>query len=188
MIPRPTANRGHEHGAVIVELALVAIPLVVLLLGMIELALMWKADTQVSAATRQGARVASHLGDDPLTDQAAVKAVVAAMGGAAQVEQVIIFDAAYPDLATTCTGASHQRCNLYTSVEFALLDDGSRWGCGTGSLDANWCPSIERDTAISSRTTVGVAASHQHPMMTNFFGSDARTLTGSTVMALEPND
>lgn len=176
-----------QRGSITVELALVIVPLVVLMLGMVEIAAAWKANSQVSTASRQGARIVSHLGVDLEADRAALRAVIAGVGGdVSRIEYVLIYDAEVnPDLGSSCVTVADTRCNKYTAAELADIELDASWGCQAGAHDDNWCPD-ERDDSASSPGMIGVAIGYRHDAVSNFFGTDEMTLRERTVMRVEP--
>ncbi len=99
-------SRLRERGAALVELAMVVLPLMTLVLGIIEVGGAWKDKSSAVQASRQGARVvtsssvANPASGVFLADQQALLAVLAGLpngvnsGGAIPViRKVIIFDA-----------------------------------------------------------------------------------------------
>lgn len=178
---------ARQRGSISVELALVIVPLVILMLGMVEIAAAWKANSQVSTASRQGARIASHLGVDVEADRAALRAVIAGVGGdVSRIEYVLIYDAEVrPDLGTSCVTVADTRCNKYTVAELAQIDLDSMWGCQVGAHDDNWCPD-ERDDSASSPGMIGVAIGYRHEAVSTFFGTDEMILHERTIMRVEP--
>ncbi|NNF55181.1 MAG: pilus assembly protein [Acidimicrobiales bacterium] len=102
--------RRRERGAALLELAMVALPLMTIVLGIIEVGGAWKDKSSAVQASRQGARVvtsSSVANPDNgiyLADQQALLAVLAGLpngvnsGGAIPVvRKVIIFDASITD-------------------------------------------------------------------------------------------
>ncbi len=180
-------RRGRQRGSIMVEFALVVLPLATIFLGMVEVASAWKANSELASTSRQAARVASHLGVDAQTDRAALQAVVAGVGGdIGQIDYVIIFDAdVRPSLATSACTNTSQRCNKFTGTALADLGVDARWGCGAGRYDRNWCPTV-RSSDPANPDTLGVEIVYRHRYLTGFFGVDELTLKERTVMNLEP--
>lgn len=182
-----SARRERQRGSITVELALVIVPLVILMLGMVEIAAAWKANSQISTASRQGARIASHLGVDVEADRAALRAVIAGVGGdVSRIEYVLIYDAEVnPDLGASCITVADTRCNKYTGAELAQIELDTMWGCQAGSHDDNWCPG-QRDDSAASPGMIGVAIGYRHEAVSDFFGTDGMTLHERTIMRVEP--
>src|SRR3954453_18850693 len=87
--------RAGERGAVLVEFAIIAPVLSMLIFGMIEYGLLFRDYLTVSNVTRTGARVASASGDDTLADYSILQAVKGAAGalpgGIASIDQIIVY-------------------------------------------------------------------------------------------------
>ena len=65
-----------ERGAALVEMGLVAMPLLIMALGLVEFGLMWSDSMALDRASRSAARVAAQLGDDDQADREALRALV----------------------------------------------------------------------------------------------------------------
>lgn len=185
-------NRGRgESGAVLVEMVIVLPLLMLMVLGMIEMGLAWRDSTTVNSASRQGARVASNLGDDADADLEALLSVMAVVQGLdGDVEYAVIYDASGTgQLPLGCdTGSQPGVCNHYTAAELANLvtnppTNTNLFQCGGPSVD--WCPS-GRSTQLATIDHVGVYVKVDRPWVTNIFPGDGTKLSGYTVMQLEP--
>ena len=115
-------GKARQRGAILVELALVAPVLMLIVTGMLEIGMAWNDSLTVVQATRQGARVGSHFGDDMEADRQALLAVTSVLSPEElnRVEYIVIYDASgsgqVPD---PCRTASRSYCNRYTSTELA---------------------------------------------------------------------
>lgn len=190
LLRRWRQRRAGERGAVLVEFAIIAPVLSLLIFGMIEYGLLFRDYLTVSNVTRTGARVGSASGNDQYSDYNILQAVKGAAGalpgGATSLQQIVVFKAAgtgsTPDLTTCSTNGT---CNVYTGSQLSSLNS-SQFGCGAGDLDVTWCPSTRVVSQSGSGTDyVGVWVKINHKFMTGFFGS-ARTITDSVVMRIEP--
>ncbi len=189
-------RRDGERGAILVELTLIVPVLVTIVLGMLEIGMAWSASTVTVSATRQGARVGSHLAQDLSADRQAIQAIEAVFGeDADQVVKIVLFDgtanAGQPPAACVVDGSftspGTEDCNVYDgSSVFGHLADNSRWGCTAGTLDRNWCPNT-RDQVIRSADALGVYIEFEHEWFTGFFPADSRVLRATTVMRVEPD-
>lgn len=188
---------GHpgERGAALVELALIAMILVTLSLGVFEVGMMWRDHQEVTQASRTGARIASQLGTSAQTDLQTLKAVQAGLGSqAGNVARIVIYEAdANGDMPVACrtaaagyTGPAH--CNVYDATSLAAMGNSAQWGSGTscGNLDRNWCSATARSNAQDTATFVGVYVQVNHTYLTKMFGGGSRTMSESTVMRIEP--
>ena len=184
-------GRRRESGAVLVELVIVLPLLMLIVLGMVEMGLAWRDSTTVNQASRQGARVASNLGDDADADLEALLSVMAGLEGeTGAVEYVVIYDASGTGtIPAAChAGSVAGSCNHYTGADLANLvtnppTNTNLFQCGGPSVA--WCPSA-RSTQLSTIGHVGVFVRVDNPWATNIFPGDGITLSGYTVMQLEP--
>lgn len=159
-----------DRGAVIVEFAAVSIILVILIFGIIEGGLMFRAKLSLSNSTDEAARAASITGSAANADyQILQQILVHSADGAASVDRVIIFKADAPgdDPASTCKAgiSTTNQCNVYTSDDFARpeTDFGS-----CGPVDGNWCPT-SRDTSVGG-DLVGILVQGSYTPITAVFG------------------
>lgn len=188
-----------ERGASAVEFALIAPVLILLMLGIIEMAFLMKDYVSVSSTVRAGARTASAAADaGPGTCEASVNpppcspTSVPAFAQAAadsmqrsgsalpkdDIDWVIVYEAGangYPLGQTELTCGN--KCVKY------VWDEGLnkfRYSSGTwASASVNACLNDP------GRTTVGVGMQASHGWLTGIFGS-TMTLRDKTVMQFEP--
>lgn len=73
---RTDESRKNERGTELVEITLVLPLLIFLVMGMLDAGVAWKTKLEVVQATRQGARIGSAFGNDPLADQEALLAAM----------------------------------------------------------------------------------------------------------------
>lgn len=190
-------RRAHrERGSILVEFAIVAAGLVILLLGMFEIGGLWTTHQVVSQASRTGARVGSQLGTAAEADQGVLLAIEAALADqAADVTRIVIYEAgATGEMPSACETAAagyvgSDRCNVYDHTHMAHLTSPGWWGSGTscGTADANWCPATDRDDSQYTATYLGVYVEIKHHYLTSFFGGGGTTISDTTVMRLEPS-
>jgi len=180
-----------ERGATLLEFALVAPVLLLLIFGAFEYGMFFKDYLTVSNTTRTGARVGSAAGSSADADYQILQAVKAAAnalpGGAASIEQISIYRAASagggPTSTCQTTSSVTDRCNTYTGAVFT--QPASKFGCGAGSLDSAWCPTTRVDSQALGPDYIGVWVKTTHGFVTKFFGS-SRSITDSVVMRIEP--
>ncbi len=188
---RRRADRDQEAGAVLVEMVIVLPFLLLMVLGMLEMGLAWRDSATVNQASRQGARVASNLGDNADADLEALLSVMSILQGEdGTVEYVVIYDASGSGrVPVACESASVPgSCNHYTAAELANLvtsppTNTNLFQCGGPSVD--WCPSA-RSTQLASIDHIGVYVKVNRSWVTNIFPGDGIDLSGYTVMQLEP--
>jgi Flp pilus assembly protein TadG len=182
---------ANERGAALLEFALVAPILILLVFGIVEYGMFFKDYLTVSNATRAGARVGSAAGSNADADyqilQAVKTAAAALPGGANSIEHVTIYRSATTGGAPTATcrttSSAADRCNVYTASAFN--QPVQRFGCGPGSLDSAWCPSTRQDSQAIGPDYIGVWVKTTHSFVTRMFGT-SRTITDSVVMRIEP--
>jgi Flp pilus assembly protein TadG len=189
-----------ERGTALVEFALVAPILFVILFGIIEFGFVFKDSLTLTNMTRSGVRTGAAAGNsitDPDADYEILSAINGASGAlSANIIRVIIFDAnisATPDAA--CLGGVSQTggttpCNVYTAADMAQV--ATTWSaqnkvdfeCTSQSWDQYWCPSGRVVSQSAGPTYLGVYISAHHSNITGFFHS--LTLSDVSVMRLEP--
>ena len=195
-----------DRGVAIVEMAIVAPFLALLVAGIFEFGTMWRDDLTLSSGTRAAARVVSNLGDDRLADYEALLTLDAALStvDGFTVEAVLIFDAAASDGqpdpscfdAAGDPQASTGYCNIYTGAQIASMPSlnclatcsefPNNTNCA-GGLTVYFCPQDDRETSQAAGTTnVGVWIRGDRAYYTGMFPGDGVTMTDRTVMKVEP--
>jgi Flp pilus assembly protein TadG len=185
------SHSNGERGAVLVEFALVAPVLLLLIFGAFEYGMFFKDYLTVSNTTRTGARVGSAAGSSADADYQIIQAVKGAAtalpGGANAIQQISIYRASSTGggPTTTCqtTSSSADRCNTYTASVFS--QPATAFGCGAGSVDSAWCPTTRVDSQAIGPDYIGVWVKTSHGFVTKLFGS-SKTITDSVVMRIEP--
>jgi Flp pilus assembly protein TadG len=182
---------SREQGTALVEFALVAPVLILLVFGAIEYGMFFKDYLTVSNTTRTGARVGSAAGSSADADyqilQAVKSAATALPGGANSIEQISIYKATStgggPTSTCQTTSSAADKCNTYTASAFS--QPSSKFGCGAGSLDSIWCPTTRQDSQAVGPDYIGVRVKTTHGFMTKLFGT-SRVIGDSVVMRIEP--
>ncbi len=174
--PTPRRLRGDSGGA-LVETAIVAPLLIILVLGMAEMGLAWRASTEVSDAVRQAALDASAPAGDRNADIYALENLGSIIDPDTIVS-VIIYKAAGTGtdggVPAGCSGAG--TCNTYSSADVLRAVNGTisvnETSCA-GDFDSNWCP-LDRDVPDQ----VGVAVVVEHSYVTGI-------IPGSGILTIE---
>jgi hypothetical protein len=180
-----------ERGATLLEFALVAPVLLLLIFGAFEYGMFFKDYLTVSNTTRTGARVGSAAGSSADADYQILQAVKAAAtalpGGANAIQQISIYRASStgggPTSTCQTTSSITDKCNTYTASVFT--QPATKFGCGTGSLDSAWCPTTRVDSQALGPDYIGVWVKTTHGFVTKLFGT-SKTITDSVVMRIEP--
>lgn len=199
MIDRLLRRRRSQRGAVLVETAMVLPFLMVIVLGVLDVGLAWRASMTVTSATRAGARVASNMGIDWDADRQTLLAIGAGLGRipASQIERVVIYrstsaDGAVPAACLTATalssgGNASARCNVYRGSDVANVASLS-FPTSCSGRHQFYCPSSRVNSQATSTGLdfIGVYIVNQHPTMTKMFGA-TMDIKDTTVMRIEPN-
>ena len=197
----------NDDGVALVEMALVAPLLALLIAGIVEFGTLWRDNLTVATSTRAAARVVSNLGDERLADYEALLTLDAALGGVSglTVEGVLIYNggAADGEPHSSCFdgGGAPQasalgECNFYTAAQVASM---SSLSCAVtcaefpasptcaGGLTAYFCPQSDRETDQSlGNTSVGIWVQTSRGYITGVFPGSGVTMTDQTVMRVEP--
>jgi Flp pilus assembly protein TadG len=184
-------HSSRERGAALVEFALIAPVLMLLVFGAIEYGMFFKDYLTVANTTRTGARVGSAAGSSADADYQilqSVKAAAAALpSGANSIQQITIYKStlAGGGPTTTCqtTSSAADKCNTYTASAFS--QPSSKFGCGAGSIDSVWCPTTREDSQAIGPDYIGVWVKTTHGFVTKLFGT-SRVIGDSVVMRIEP--
>ncbi len=189
-----------ERGSVLVELTMVLPLLVSLVLGMMEMGMAWRDQQTITQASRQGARVGSHLADDPNADQQAIEATLAVLDADQldNIKRIIIYKVDVTnvdgDVPPNClavsqtpnTGGVAGLCNVY-----------NKGGIDSGTYDLTfWRSDPTSPTANNGRKTaltgngpdrLGVFVEVHRPWFTGYFPGDGTDIRVRSVMQLEPD-
>ena len=173
-----------EHGATLVETAVV-FPLVVLLIfGIAEFGLALKDWLSIGHASREASRMVAALGSDVQADFAAVNAMVSALAGA-DIGNVTGITIRNPDNpfgeSTTYSYNPGPPCDWIPCPDF--FAGGSP---GAAPYSTPGYQPTSRDVSAPATGRVEVIVTFTHQWITGFWG-DTSTWTSSTIMRLEPS-
>lgn len=205
MDQRPEGPRrcGDDRGAVIVELALVAPFLVLLVLGVFEFGNVYRNRTLLAGSLRSSARVVSQSGTVARADQVALTSFYATASKLknATLQKVIIYKASStsgkpdPTCLTASTSGSAPYgvsglCNVYTPTQVAnasLVASNGNYGCvSSASYDYKWCVSA-RNLTPANADYVGVYAEYKYTGVTTILPVRTITLSDYSVYRMEPD-
>jgi hypothetical protein len=182
--PRGRGRLSDERGSALVEFAIVASLLFVLVFGVFETGMAWSDSQLVTQAARTGARSAAQLGVGAQADSFAVESIEAALGDLTDnVTRIVIYDAAAADgsMPPACAGASppgvNGQCSIYDRFDFGTYGS---W------VDGAW-PPADRDNTLLNGNSVGVLVEIDRPLLTRFLGGSGFTIADTTVMKIEPD-
>ncbi|MFN8019048.1 MAG: TadE/TadG family type IV pilus assembly protein [Acidimicrobiales bacterium] len=192
----PEARRGRQRGAALVEMAFVAMILVILSAGAFDYGMAWRVGLATNEAARTAARTGSGMGTDPLTDWYALsgaRSALAASGRLQDVQRVVIYKSTSTDgqVPVNCTtgAATTELCVEITGAQFRNMSStsfNSTTGCFVGAVVANWCPSSRNDvqqTADYYGVWIQTRYTNQFKMI-----SQGTTVNRDAVMRIEPAD
>ncbi len=192
-----TIGRRSERGAVMVEAAISAPLLFLMIFGIIEMSLMFRDRVALDAVGHDAVRAAAIGGNDQNADHHVLEVVVDSSSPLADdaITKIIIFRADGPegDVPPACLAGSQDstdQCNSYLPTQFG--EPLSEFGCQSDrNLDRFWCPGdrVVAQTAAHGGPPdyIGVYLELERSMVTGFFGSD-QTFTTTAILRLEPRD
>jgi Flp pilus assembly protein TadG len=211
-----TKRRNGERGSVLVELAMVVLPLMLIVMGMVEVGGAWKDKSSAVQASRQGARVitTASVATQDYADREALRAVLAGVpqgvSGSVQVQvrKVIIFDLATgmagcendgeatpKDITALPAGPKNANpgCNVYLAgnagtgnPSLDLAEIAAHSWDGSNSAWDSAFKPSSRNNTIAGADEVGVYVEMYRPWITGFFPGDGTIVSGFTVMRIEP--
>jgi hypothetical protein len=207
-LPSPTeasAPEGRERGAVLVEFAMVASLLLLLIAGVFDYGWAWRAGLATNEGVRTAARVGSGQAKSPGADYFALNGLRSAMsasGKLGDVDKVVIFKSSTVNgrVPTSCLAASPTgTCNVLTGAQlrnltlssFNLAIDANNVATGTGCLKSGvalrntWCPTARSNNQDTGADYYGVYMEMTYDHQFPFLGGDTK-VTRTAVMRLEP--
>jgi hypothetical protein len=184
-------RRTDERGAAIVEAAISTVLFMTLLFGVIEFGLAFKDYLSMSAAVRDGARVASTQGTSTLTDYQVIQNVIRRMPAVAtgKIQRIVVFKApssssTIDTVNTTCKTASVTNvCNSYGPSD--LTRPSTDFTGAAPSPDRYWPPANRKDTLAGPPDYVGVWVQISHQNITGFL-TLSNNFSDQVVMRIEP--
>ncbi|MGB1681029.1 MAG: TadE/TadG family type IV pilus assembly protein [Acidimicrobiales bacterium] len=199
----------NDRGLAMVEMAIVAPLLALLMAGILEYGTLWRDDLTVTSSSRAATRVVSNLGTDHLSDYEALLSLNAGLSAidGYTLEYVMIYDASSSNGAPSaeCFTASLEpiesaagNCNVYTAADLATVlsldcSDGcaqfpDNTSCSDGqSMTFAYCPLSERsDSQAAGLSSVGVWVRITREYFTGIFPGDGVTIEDYSVMKVEP--
>lgn len=182
-------RRRTDRGVTMIEAAITS-PLVLLLIfGVLEFGILFKDYLSLSSGVRDGVRVASTQGAEPLTDYKVLQIVLRRMPALErnQIQRVVVFRGTSADstVPTACKTASSAtlKCNSYSNAD---LSRPATDFVGTGSAPDRYWPPITRKERLSDPPDyVGVWIKVHHEAVTGLFPL-TKDLEEEVVMRIEP--
>ena len=195
---RPQGDR-RERGAVLVELAMVAVLMLTLAAGTFDYGMAWRAGLAANEAARTGARVGSAQGKVIGADYAILSGTRSALASSGQLDsvtRVVIFksttvDGAVPANCKTTTSSSiSESCNILTGAQFRAMPTTNTAGtldskgCILASQTRQWCPTDRNDVQLSA-DYIGIWVQLNYTFTFRIAGT-TQTIERDAVMRLEP--
>jgi len=196
---RRRTSKRKERGATMVEAAFVTPLFFLLVFAIFEFGYVFRTYLLTTSAASAGGRAASIASSGRDSDFQVLRSVEQELGvdNLSRLKSVVVYKADGPDSTITPACLSNpvpagSDCNRYGPGDFlANYTDSagtytSQWGCGSGALDAGWCP-LERDNLQSSPNNsgyVGVYIAVEHEYISGMFGG-SRTIVVDRVFRLE---
>jgi hypothetical protein len=175
-------NDSREHGATLVEMAIVLPLLLLLVLGLMEIGLAFKSYLSVSSAARDGSRMAAVMGRDALADCETLKAVATVLEASGELdalEYIDIFDA-----------GTDGNQNLATTNRYSLTGADPS-DCGSWALVGveGWPWSVRETKVTNTLDLAGVRIVSDHNWVTGFppFQGSV-SIDETTITRLEPEE
>jgi hypothetical protein len=169
-----------------VEMAILAPVLILLVFGAIEMGLAFKDRHTISSAANSAGRTGATAGKDAAADYAILQAVEAGFGSAVDPNVII-----HVDIYSAAIDGSKGVSNRYTydgdpTCPWVPCPDPDNFE-GYGS-PSNWVPST-RDTTLDADglDTVGIEIQYTHNWITSILGSGPQTWTEHAQVRLEPD-
>ncbi len=180
-----------------VEAAISAPLLFLMIFGIIEMSLMFRDRVALDGVGHDAARAAAISGNDQNADHHVLEVIADSASPMADdaITMIVIFradgpSAPVPPACLTGSQDSIDQCNRYLPMQFDETLDS--FGCDPlKNLDRFWCPServVTRDVSNGGPPDyIGVYIELERSMITGFFGDD-QTLTSTTILRIEPRD
>lgn len=191
-------RRRGQRGVAILELAIVAPVLILLVMGMAEMGVGWVGGSRLESSTSTAARTGASSGSVVDADRNILLSLRASLPAdlLANASRVVVFSSnANGDMAAACrtvtpgsgvgngsaaTGAN--RCNTYTGNQLRTVTTTTN----LGASDDAWPPATRRDRLSGPPDYLGVLVITTQRSLTDTFWAD-RTLERHSVFRLQPD-
>ena len=186
-------ENGHERGAAMVEMAIVAPLMILLVFSILEYGLLFQEKLTIASAASSAARTGATMGTRAEADFAILQALEAGLYD--QVDAAVIIQA---DIfkANAVTGAKTGVLNRYTYVASNV---GCKWapcpdpalGPVTYGIPSAWGDPSGRDTELDpgggGLDVLGVEITYHHSAITGFIPGVERDFSERALVRLEPS-
>lgn len=170
-----------EGGATMLEFAIAAPIVILLIVGMVEFGFGFVDLQTVASATTSGARVGSAFGPDPLADdiiQDAVSDGLSELRSSSTVEELWIYQ----------SNAAGDVVDVTNTTNKYVPDGGGGWTCDNG---CPWDPAtrttdLSSEISVVNRDYLGVRVIFRHDWVTGLLPIPDPTWTDDAVVLIEP--
>lgn len=176
-----------DDGAVAIEFALILPVLVMLVFGIIEFGMLFRADLSVSMAARSGARTAAALPRTAGYQTSAANAVAAQLRNTLSTDEITYLSIYKADKATglPTDGGTYKSCS--TCYRFTWDASAKSW---TPEAGAAWAATAQKACGSEATTDyLGVYVEAKYKWVSAVFKpmfGDSMTVSERTIMRLEP--
>jgi hypothetical protein len=208
MAATETARARGDEGAVLVEFALVAPLLILLVFGLIDYGRLLNEQNLLVRAGQSAARTGASQGPDRFADYNILQSIEASLASldGGDVERVVVFrassaDGTVPpacanlaiadDLSAKGVSSGSVRCNVYSRAQVEYRGDvlarfPAAANCA-GGWDASWCPtSRSRGSDTTDPDFLGVYVKVGTSSLTGVVALPTSDLTSTSVFRLDP--
>ncbi len=176
-----------SRGAAAVEFALLAGLFILIVFGIIEVGLTFRAQHSLDHGTAQAARAGTVAGPSALADYKVLEVLQDELASSADdIDRVVIYKATQPDQdppAACLVGQPSSpalACNVYLPADLNRAEA----DFGSCTLERSWCPT-DRVATLNNPDYLGVWVQAQHRSPTGILPD--RTITERMVLPLEPS-
>jgi hypothetical protein len=195
-----------DRGVAMIEFAIIATFLLLMLSAVVDLGLAWRRSNEVSSTLRSATRVASNFGADGAADFQALTSLNAGVAeiGNANVNRVIVYrsETADGDVPDDCldetpsasgTGIDTPtvKCNVYSRQQLASLSASNFTTSGAASCpntahDRWFCPAEREADQGDGADYVGIWMEVEYTYVVGMLPGGGITIKDKTVMRIEP--
>ena len=185
-----------DRGSALIEAALVAPLLILILFSLIEIGFAWRADNELARSVRGALLEEARGSDERFNDLRSLEVLRSTIGKHETLEWVIVYatDSSNPGPPVACVSLAQtlsssydgitDTCNVYSGT-FAATAAESQFDdplC-LSNPDEDFCP-IGRAALIGTTGRIGVAVQVEHNWITGFLGGTGITLEDFAVSPL----
>lgn len=198
----PRRLRG-DSGAALVEAAFITPVFLYLVLGMLEMGLMFRSYLSVNAASQDAARTGSVLGFQGDVDYQIIQVTKRTLNivPLTEIQRIVVFKATNGPLSVaplscrTSSTAAHftdttNFCSTYILADLNTTIPSNFYNCSFPGYSAGWCPATRKTAETNAQgngppDSIGIYIELKHEYVTHLFGT-TKWITSTTIAQLEP--